>query len=102
MTKLTKTLTLTTAALAIMVSPALAREIKEVVGYKETVEIVVPEKDDTFRKIDTDNNGAVNFKEFQKASLLNNEYEIFDRIDLNQDEVVSLEEYREFDKTKGP
>jgi hypothetical protein len=87
-------------ALTVVSAPAMAREVKEIVGYKETV--VVPSKDGNFVKMDVNGDNVVNFKEFQRAASLENEYAIFTRIDVNQDKLVSVDEYRAFDRTKGP
>ena len=45
--------------------------------------------------------GAINFKEFQKHAILENEYEMFDMNDTDNDQLLSLEEYRNFSK-EGP
>ena len=89
------------AALAVTVSaPSFAREVTEVVGYVKT-ETYISDRDDEFAKMDTSRDGAVNFKEFQKAAMLENEYEIFNMNDNNGDELLSMEEWRDFSKT-GP
>ena len=86
------------AALAITVSaPSFAHEVTEVVGYVKT-ETTYSDRDAEFHKIDTSGDGAINFKEFQKYAHLENEYEMFNMNDTNNDELLTIEEYRSFSK----
>lgn len=86
------------AAIAITVSaPSFAREVKQVVGYVETT-TTYHDRDAEFRKIDTSGDGAINFKEFQAGAILENEFEMFDMNDTNDDQLLTLEEYRNFSK----
>lgn len=90
------------AAIAITVSaaPSFAREVKKVVGYVETTK-VYNDRDAEFHKIDTSGDGAINFNEFQKYALLDNEYEMFKMNDTNNDDLLTIDEYRVFSKS-GP
>ncbi len=86
------------AAIAIAVSaPSFAREVTEIVGYVKT-ETTYNDRDAEFRKGDTSGDGAINFKEFQAAAILENEYELFNMNDGNDDDLLSLEEFRNFSK----
>ncbi len=92
---------LSVAALAITVSaPSFAREVKQVVGYVKT-ETTLNDRDAEFHKIDTSADGAINFKEFQRYALLENEYELFNMNDTNNDDLLTIDEYRVFSK-QGP
>jgi Ca2+-binding EF-hand superfamily protein len=98
-----KKLMLGAAALTMAITfsaPSFAREVTEVVGYVKT-ETYISDRDDEFRKIDTSGDGAINFKEFQRAAMLENEYEIFNMNDNNHDQLLSIQEWRDFSKT-GP
>ncbi len=89
------------AAIAITVAaPSFAREVKQVVGYVET-ETTYSDRDAEFHKIDTSGDGAINFKEFQKYAVLENEYEMFKMNDTNNDDLLTIDEYRVFSK-QGP
>lgn len=89
------------AAIAITVSaPSFAREVKQVVGYVET-STTYSNRDAEFHKIDTSGDGAINFNEFQRFALLDNEYEMFKMNDTNNDDLLTIEEYRVFSKS-GP
>lgn len=89
------------AAIAITVAaPSFAREVTNVVGYVKT-ETIINDRDAEFSKIDTSGDGAINFKEFQKYALLENEYEMFKTNDTNNDDLLTIEEYRVFSKS-GP
>lgn len=85
-------------------APSFAAEkthtVTEVVGYVQT-EQVINDRDAEFRKIDTSGDGAINFKEFQKFAVLENEYEMFNMNDSNNDDLITIEEYRVFSKS-GP
>lgn len=81
-------------------APSFAREVTEVVGYVKT-EHYISERDNEFARVDENRDGVINFKEFQKDAMLENEYEIFNMNDNNGDELLSLQEWREFSKT-GP
>lgn len=88
-------------ALALTIAaPSFAREETRVVGYVQT-ETVVSDRDAEFRKVDESGDGAINFKEFQKHALLENEYEIFDMNDTNNDQLITIDEWRLFSK-HGP
>ena len=89
------------AAIAVTVAAqAEAREVKQVVGYVETT-TTYNDRDAEFRKIDLSGDGAINFKEFQKYALLENEYEMFKTNDTNNDDLLTIDEYRVFSKS-GP
>ncbi len=89
------------AAIAITMSaPSFAREVKTVVGYVETTE-TTSNRDAEFRRADKSGDGAINFNEFQNASMFENEFEMFDMNDTNDDQLLSIEEFRAFSKT-GP
>jgi len=77
-----------------------AKEEKTIVGYIETTTIT-NERDAMFHKIDTNKDGYIDFKEFQRAALLSNEYSIFVMNDTNNDKFLSIDEYRNFSK-QGP
>src|SRR6218665_2649300 len=86
------------ATIAITVSaPSFAREVKEVVGYVKT-ETTYNDRDAEFRKADTSGDGAINFNEFMAASVFENEYEMFKMNDTNNDELLTLDEFRAFSK----
>lgn len=96
------------AIAAFIVSPALAeetkkptREVTELVGYEETVEVTVPAKDAAFVKLDTNGDGRVEFNEFRNNTMHDEPYGVFAMMDTNQDKWVSIEELRGFSKTKG-
>lgn len=98
-----KHLTLGAAVIALtfsMATPGFAKEVKELVGYVKTTTIL-NDRDAEFAKMDTSGDGAVNFKEFQKVAILENEYEMFNMNDANNDDLLSIEEYRNFSK-EGP
>lgn len=89
------------AAIAITAAaPSFAREVKQVVGYVETT-TTYNDRDAEFRKIDDSGDGAINFKEFQSYALLENEYEMFKTNDTNNDDLLTIDEYRVFSKS-GP
>ncbi len=89
------------AALAITISaPSFAREVKQVVGYVETTE-TLSNRDAAFRKADTSGDGAINFNEFMAASVFENEFEMFKMNDTNNDNLLTIDEFRVFSKT-GP
>ncbi len=89
------------AAIAITASaPSFAREVKQVVGYVKT-ETTYNDRDAEFHKIDTSGDSAINFKEFQKFAQLENEYEMFNMNDTNNDDLLTIDEYRVFSK-QGP
>jgi len=86
------------AAIAITAaSPSFAREIKEVVGYVKT-ETTYSDRDAEFNMADRSQDGALNFKEFQAASILENEYELFNMNDTNNDDLLTIDEFRVFSK----
>lgn len=86
------------AAIAVTMSaPSFARELKQVVGYVETT-ATYNDRDAEFRKADTSGDGAINFKEFQAASMFENEFEMFDMNDTNDDQLLTIEEFRNFSK----
>lgn len=98
-----KHLTLGAAVIALTLSmsaPSFAKEVKELVGYVKTT-TTINDRDAEFVRMDTSGDGAVNFKEFQKVAILENEYEMFNMNDTNNDDLLSLEEYRVFSK-QGP
>ncbi len=89
------------AAIAITVAaPSFAREVRKVVGYVNT-ETIYNDRDAEFRRADTSGDGALNFNEFQRAALLQNEYEMFVANDSNNDDLLTIEEFRVFSKS-GP
>ena len=89
------------AAIAITTAtPSFAREVKTVVGYVKT-ETIYNDRDAEFARIDDNHDGVVNFKEFQRNAQLDNEYEMFNMNDGNNDDVLSIEEFRKFSK-QGP
>ena len=73
------------------------REVKQVVGYVETTK-TYNDRDAEFRRVDTSGDGAINFKEFQAGSILENEFEMFDMNDTNDDQLLTIEEFRNFSK----
>lgn len=87
-------------AVTFATAPSFAREVKEVVGYVETT-TTYSDRDAEFHKIDTSGDGAINFNEFQKYALLDNEYEMFKMNDTNNDDLLTIDEYRVFSKS-GP
>lgn len=102
-----KLLGLSALALAVA-TPALAENapkkthtVTEVVGYEETIEYTVPQKDEAFAKMDTNRDGVVTFNEFRNNTNHTEPYGVFTRIDSNQDDLVQLDELRVFSKTKG-
>lgn len=89
------------AAIAVTISaPSEAREVKQVVGYVQTTE-VISDRDDAFRKLDTSGDGAINFKEFQRGVVFENEYEMFKMNDTNNDDLLTMDEFHSFSK-QGP
>lgn len=73
------------------------RTVTDVVGYVKT-ETTYNDRDAEFMKFDVSGDGAINFREFQNAALLENEYEIFNMNDTNNDELLTIDEYRVFSK----
>lgn len=106
--KTLKTTLLSTALLAVTVVPAMAaegkktKEIKELVGYNvtETTEIQTSRKG-VFMKIDRNNDGFIDAKEFRNGSNLDDYYSAFLRMDTSGDKMVNLSEFADFSKTKG-
>ena len=99
------TTTLMTLALsipAISAEAAKKKEITEVVGY-EVTEAVSPngKLESAFIKIDDDKSGTITFKEFQKHSMLDDEYAIFSEIDTDQSKEIILAEYTNYSWAKG-
>lgn len=89
------------AAIAITAAaPSFAREVKEIVGYVKT-ETTFSNRDAEFRRADTSGDGAINFDEFAAASMFENEYEMFNMNDTNNDDLLTIEEFRVFSKS-GP
>ena len=89
------------AAIAITAAtPSFAREVKQIVGYVKT-ETTTSNRDAEFHKADTSGDGAINFNEFMAASVFENEYEMFNMNDSNNDELLTIEEFRVFSKS-GP
>ena len=70
-----------------------SRMSREVYGQR-----IINDRDPIFLKIDTSGDGAININEFQKATMLENEYEIFNMNDSNNDELISVDEYQHFSK----
>lgn len=86
------------AAIAVTMSvPSFAREEKRVVGYVETT-TTYNDRDAEFRKADTSGDGALNLNEFMAASMFENEYEMFNMNDTNNDDLLTIEEFRNFSK----
>ena len=86
------------AAIAITAAtPSFAREVKEVVGYVKT-ETTTSTRDAQFHDADKSGDGAINFNEFQNAAVMENEFEMFDMNDTNDDQLLSIEEFRAFSK----
>jgi hypothetical protein len=73
------------------------RNVREVVGYVQTT-TTFHDRDAEFSRADTSGDGAVNFKEFQAASMFENEFEMFDMNDTNDDQLLTIEEFRAFSK----
>lgn len=100
-----KTMLLTSALIAIGAAPVLAAETRtttELVGYNETITVIVPKKDDFFARMDRNGDGVASFREFANKAQLDNEYEIFLEIDTDRSKSIDLAEYRMYDsKTKG-
>ncbi len=95
-----KKLMLGTALMAVALTvsaPSFAREIKEVVGYVKTETTYSP-RDDKFMEMDMNGDGIVDFKEFQRKAMFENNYEMFKMNDTNNDNLLSMEEYRTFSK----
>ena len=96
------TLMLTASAFVVIgfAGVAQARTETEVIGYVKT-ETITSKRDGEFQKIDTSGDGAINFKEFERYAQLENEYEMFKMNDTNNDDLLTIEEYRVFSK-QGP
>lgn len=89
------------AAIAVtMASPSFAREVKEVVGYVKT-ETTINERDTLFNEVDRNGDGVLDFKEFQRKAMFENNYAMFKMNDANNDDVLDIEEFRSFSK-HGP
>tara|TARA_B100000949_G_scaffold101216_1_gene90267 strand:+ start:447 stop:938 length:492 start_codon:yes stop_codon:yes gene_type:complete len=83
-------------------TPKKTKKVTELVGYDvQEVETQTGAKVDTFAKIDANANGIVDWKEFRDHANLDNEYEIFSRIDVDGNKSITLNEYTSFNKTKG-
>lgn len=94
-------LTAAVATVAITASaPSFAREVKEIVGYVKT-ETVINQRDATYAEMDRNGDGMVDFKEFQRKAMFDNNYAMFKMNDTNNDDLLSLEEFRNFSK-HGP
>lgn len=103
MKKFIITTTVIASLAGIAISSAEARPIKterELIGYKVTT-IEAPSKREVFSGIDTNRDGLIEWKEFQRAAMLNDEYNTFITIDKNGDGTLDVDEYSAFDKTKG-
>lgn len=89
------------AAIAVTTaSPSFAREVTEVVGYVKT-ETVINERDALFQEVDRNGDGVLDFKEFQRKAMFENNYAMFKMNDTNNDEVLDVNEFRNFSK-HGP
>lgn len=82
-------------------NPDGTKTVTEVVGYEETIAFTVPGKDDIFARMDTSNNGLVEWTEFRNYAQMDDEYSMFLKMDRNRDKVIELNEYREFDKLRN-
>jgi Ca2+-binding EF-hand superfamily protein len=88
-------------SIAIISGPAMSSQtVTSVVGYTHT-ETITNERDAEFYLIDLSKDGAINFHEFQKHAQLENEYEMFNMNDSNNDDLLTIEEFRVFSKS-GP
>ena len=91
-------------AIVVMIglTPAVSAEqtVTSVVGYVQT-ETIRNDRDAEFARIDTSGDGAINFNEFQKHAQLENEYEMFNMNDSNNDDLLTIDEFRFFSKS-GP
>jgi hypothetical protein len=86
------------AALAVTAAaPSFAREVTEVVGYVKT-ETTYSDRDAEFQKADTNGDGVMDLKEFMNASMFENEYEMFNMNDADNNDVLSIDEFRVFSK----
>lgn len=89
------------AAIALtMATPSFAREVKEVIGYVKT-ETVINERDTLFNEVDRNGDGVLDFKEFQRKAMFENNYMMFKMNDTNNDNVLDIVEFRNFSK-HGP
>ena len=97
----------TLALLSVAAQPALAepkptKEVTSLVGYNVTESVAYPDGTGRlFKKIDTDGNGEITSKEFQRSSNLENGYEIFLNMDSDKSKTVNLIEFGSYNKTKG-
>lgn len=98
----------TVAAVAVTAAaPSFAREVTEVVGYVKT-ETTYSTRDAEFHDADKNGDGVMDLKEFMNASMFENEYEMFKMNDANNDDLLSIDEFRVFSKwgpqrgTDGP
>lgn len=80
-------------------SAAKTRTVTEVVGYTTTV--TYPDKEATFRKLDTNGDRQVTFNEFRNNTMHDQPYGVFTMIDKNQDDLVTIDELANFSKTQG-
>lgn len=67
--------------------------VTSVVGYVQT-ETIRNDRDTEFAKIDASGDGAINFNELQKRAQLENEYEMFNMNDTNNDDLLTIDEFR--------
>ncbi len=104
---MTKQILMGSALMAVMVAPAFAagkKEITEIVGYnvtETTVELQEPKKAALYERMDYNKDGTVTFKEYRNFSTVENEYDVFARMDKDGSKNISYEEFVTFNNTKG-
>ena len=82
--------------------PKKTKEITELVGYDVTeAKSLAGKKEARFAKMDKNADGSVNFKEFRDFAVLDNEYEIFSEIDVDQSKSLTMEEFASYEQGKG-
>jgi Ca2+-binding EF-hand superfamily protein len=103
-----KTTLLTSALIAVASVPAMAtegkktKEIKSLVGYNVTEKVEYkPAKKAAFMKVDANSDGIITAKEFRNGSNLENPYEDFLLMDTSGDKQVTIDEFANYNKTKG-
>lgn len=82
--------------------PKKTKEITELVGYDVTeAKSLAGKREARFVKMDKDASGSVDFKEFRDFAVLDNEYEIFSEIDVDQSKSLTMQEFASYEQGKG-
>lgn len=99
---LTSAIAITMAVPAMAAEKKMTKEVTEIVGYNVTEGVQYEGVlTGSFNKIDYNNDGVITAKEMQRRTNLEDSYSIFLNMDRNKDNVVTIEEFSSYNKTKG-